>query len=396
MIPYILLFVAIISCHLLSNLPFFDKRKTLKTILVVWVPIVILIVLSTLKSNSIGNDTQGYFDEYQNARTATIQDLNRHLRNFEIGFRYLFIAFAKTGIPFKVFQLFIYSVIYVLLGIILQKKSKYPSFSIIIFCLWSWMIFNFSALRQGLADAISFFSLFLITCKFNKKYKNILIIFVSLALFGLSITLHISSAFFGIAFVLFAIKRFVPEYFGKITILIAVTIPFIFIFAPELYQVFFYLLKSNRYIPTQRSDAVELFILYYLILIAALIFSHNNKLTNKTNEISSKLFSKISFLKDDENNNDSRKEIDDYTSLSIAIFSIGVVIQSFSYVCDVMLRAANPFLLFAIIIIPNVIYKNKSKSLRVLAQIAVIALFFVVFYLDCYRPNYLHSFPYII
>lgn len=397
MIPYILVFFAIISCHFLSCLRFFQNKKKLKIIISVWAPIALLIVFSTIKSNAIGNDTIGYYNEYQVAKVESMSYLNNHLSNFEFGFRYLFIAFAKIGLPFKVFQLFVYSVIYILIGIILQKESKYPSLAIIIFCLWSWMMFNFSALRQGLSDTIAFFSLFLASRIFNKKYKNIIVIIVSLALLGLSCTFHRSSVFFAMAFVLLGLKRIVPEYFGKITLFITLLIPFIFILAPEFYQYIFYLLKTNKYIPTQRTDAIELFILYFAILIVALIFNSNNKLASKTNDLFSKTFSKVPLLKDEKDaQSNAESKTTDFTELAISIFSIGVIIQSFSTVCNVMLRAANPFLLFAIIFIPNVIYKNNSKSLRIFAQVAVIVLFLLVFYIDYYKTNYLHGFPYTI
>lgn len=394
MIIYLAFFLVLIACSIVGNLKIFSN-KLLKSIVMVWVPIALLILLSTLKPNSVGVDTAEYFKHYENSSSMDFSVAMQRLNSYEIGFRIMFITFAKIGLPFKVFQLVFYSIIYVLLGIVVLKESKYPILSFMIFALWSFMIFNFSGLRQGFADMISFFSLFLIFRKRNKIWKNILNLFISLALFGIAITFHTSSIAFIAAFVLFGFKKIFPEYFRKITICLIAAVPIIFFLSQEIYPFFFYLAKKNYYLPTDRSNTGGLFVLYYLILIFAFLFSKDNLISTKINNISDKITYKLSKKTIVESSEKAAaKPISDFTSLLIAVFAIGVIIESFSSVSYTITRLSNPFLMTSIILIPNIIERNKSKSLRIVAEIAVVLVFALVFYLDNYRINYLNCFPY--
>ena len=380
---------------MLGQASFIKNKKVLRIIITVWIPILFLILLSTLKANHVGIDTDGYYETYTLSKTESMDILNKHLRNYEIGFRYLLILSAKIGLPFKVFQLMIYLVIYILFGIIVQKEAKLPVLTIIIFCLWSWMIFNFSALRQGLSNMIAFFSLFLLTRKTEKVYKTVIKIVLSLILLGISYFIHKSSGLFILAFVIYLIQMLLPENFRKITIYFVAVIPIIFLLAPGLYQTLFYSLKINHYIPSQRDDAGELFILYFIILIFAITYTGNNVVRTKTNEFFDKLFSKFKiFRNDDLSNNTQVLESNSYTALLMMVFAIGTAIEAFSSVCYTLLRLETPFLFAGAILIPNVIAQNKSKALRACAEIVLVMLFFVIFYLDYYRTNYLHGFPY--
>lgn len=395
MIIYLLFFLFLIACSILGNLKLFTKNLFVKSIIVVWLPVLILILLSTIKSNSVGVDTAEYFEKYGRSSAMEIGIALEWLNSYEIGFRLMFVIFAKIGLPFKIFQLVLYSIIYTLLGIVVMRESKYPVLSFLIFALWSFMIFNFSGLRQGFADTVSVFSLFLVFRKRNKIWKNILNTIVSLSLLGIAISFHSSSIAFVAAFVLFGIKKLVPEYFRKITICLVVMLPIVYFLSPELYQYFFYLAKKNYYLPTERSNTGGLLIVYSLILIFALTFSRENIISNRTNSLFDNVANKLFRQKSNRSKETvGTKQVNDFTELLIAVFCIGVIIESFSSVSYTITRLSNPFLMTSIIMIPNIIEKNDSKALRIFAEVGVVLLFALIFYVDNYSINYLNCFPY--
>lgn len=276
----------------------------------------------------------------------------------------------------------------------MQKESKYPSLSIIIFCLWSFLIFNFSGLRQGLSDMISLLSLFVITRSFDKLWKNIIKVLVAFLIFVVSVSIHTSAAIFALAFILYFVQKMVPESFKKIISVMAAIIPFIFLFAAQLYQVFFYPLELNRYIPTQRSGVGELFLLYFAILIVGIVFYDQNKISVFLNNQFDKLTKEKKETEESEKGMCTEKNSDSFTLLLISVFAIGVIVQSFASVCFTMTRLGNPFLLTAVIFIPNVISNNKSKNLRISAQAVIVITLLLVFYVDYYKGNYLNGFPF--
>ena len=387
---YLLFFAILIMCHVLSHLSFFEKRNHLKNILAIWLPVICLILISTFKSNNVGTDTGSYFSSYKEALKSDDPYSLQQFQSYEIGFRYLFLTFAKYKIPFKIFQLFVYVFIYTLLGVVVRKESKYPCFSLLVFSLWSFMIFNFSGLRQAMADSLAFFSFFVLTRRFKKTLHTIICVVLSLVLFAISCTLHTSSIAFAIAFLLYGVFVLLPNSFHRIIVIMAIFVPFIFFLTPQLYELFFYILKINYYIPTERAGVGELFYLYYAILLFAMVFSTNNIVSIYVNN----WFDKIKFFRQKENLNTRDESISNYTLVLISAFLIGSIIQSFSAVCFTMTRLSNPFLLSVIIIVPNIIYRNKSKNLRIAAQFVFIVVLALVFLVDYYKGNYLNGFPY--
>ena len=216
---------------------------------------------------------------------------------------------------------------------------------------------------------------------------------IAAIIFALAISLHRSAAAFAVAFVILGILKIIPENFRKIIIFVAIFIPIVYFLSPELYQLVFYMLRINYYIPTDRINAGELFILYYLIFIFAILFSNKNIVSEYFNSFFKKLGNKLK-IKENTYKDDECNALSDYTTLLMCVFGVGVSIESFSSVCNTMLRFSSAFLLAVIVVVPNVISINKSKLLRLVAQIGIIAVLAIAFYLDYYRTNYLHGFPY--
>lgn len=389
MATYILSFLIMITCHILFVIFSYKKNRIIANIIGIWIPIVILIALSTLKSNSVGIDTNVYYNLYLEAKNEP-SIFTSNFNNFEIGFSLIFISFAKLNIPFKGFQFFLYSVIYLIFGYVLSKESKFPTFSIIIFCLWSWLFFNFSGIRQALSDMLCVFSAYFFLKKSNRKFINYLF---GIVFYLLAITMHKSAVIFLVGLPLIYYLKISKNSFKNLMLIIMPAIICIYFMAPEIYQFFYGFLGINYYIPVMRTGVGELFFFYYAILFVAIIFSTQNLLVNKINDFFNRIDIKNSILRN--SSEDSTDNFEIYTKGSIVLFSIGTIIQSFSYVCYSMTRFGNSFLILGCILIPNTIGKQKSKSLQIFAQVISIAVFVIIFYLDYYKTNQLNCIPYV-
>ena len=187
--------------------------------------------------------------------------------------------------------------------------------------------------------------------------------------------------------------KYARKQYFKILFGIAFVIPMVAFLAPEIYQLFFYSLNINYYIPTNRPGVGKLFLLYFLFFIGSIVLCKENKLTLLLNKLFGKIDNKNMLLsKNSVEKNDINENM--FFEVTIGCFSVGVMIYSFSTVCFSMLRLSNVFLLPATVFIPNLIYKQKSASLRLFGQLLLVFILMIVFYVDYYKINQLNGFPF--
>lgn len=125
-----------------------DKKKEIilrSSIALIW-------LICVLKKYTVGIDVPGYRKIYiMSANWPWFSFSNVY---FEEGYTLLMQLFSKNGIDFQVFNVFIYTVIYVPWYFFFKRYSKQPTMSIIIFICYQFWVFNMSGLRQAMAMSI--------------------------------------------------------------------------------------------------------------------------------------------------------------------------------------------------------------------------------------------------
>ena len=291
-----------------------------------------------------------------------------NIENIRFGiFEPLFFVFSKILkiLGFNYYALFfLYSfltILFILLGI--KKMTNYQAISFLFFLLVPGFFLNmFVEMRQMLAVAITFYSVAL----FLDKKKTWLLFAI------LSAMAHYSAIFFWLIFGF--IYKFLPKIYSLKIYAIFSILSFVFIgifkFDIQIFKTILPLLntapffqKYINYVNYRLEGGIEQVQfqffknIFYIVNLLFLVYIF--KLSNrKTNDIKDAMGRKIIFLN---------------------LLFIGVLILNITFYIAPISRAAYYFLIFQIVIIPNIIFDLKIKEVKVLILYSYFFIYLLMF-----------------
>ena len=166
-----------------------DFKKKRKRILAI--NVFFLWVICALKAPSVGIDIEGYKRVYE--ASAYWQWFDFSQVYYEEGYTVLMQLFSKLGADFQFFNAFVYTVIYVPWFVFLNRYTRQPTMSLLIYICYQFWVFNMSGLRQGMAMSICLIAFIIL----EKKSLRRIFLFVGFVL--IASTIHRSAIVFLIA-----------------------------------------------------------------------------------------------------------------------------------------------------------------------------------------------------
>lgn len=382
MIAYLMIFT---SVFILGSVPLlFRKKKKIIRIFATLLPILILYLLSVLKDDSVGIDTQQYLLLYNEAVDAPLSSIFSY-NGWEPLFSIFLVGFSKLHLPFRLFQAFIYLLVYLPLFFFMLKFDKAPGYSLLIFCFWSILIFNFSGLRQAVAMSFCLLSIIFL----NKR--KILGVVIGFACILIGCLFHITAITFFIVPLLFLFKK--PLKLAPYLIILSL---FIFCFSPLILLFVSRIIYSTDYVPILRPDAWETFFAYLLIAVFIVFCLTNNRILRRIDDVGLKIDSKITTKINSYNKIFVLEESNDDSifSILVLVFLIGTFFEAFILSSYAIPRISMYFTIIAPFSISHAIGKFKSTTAKLSLYVLIGTAFMIYFYFTYISPNYLNCVPY--
>lgn len=349
-----------------------DKQKQ-KTILL-YVTFLILFLVYTLRSLSVGRDFSGYELLYRMAAQKSLFDVDYVY--FESGYVLLQNLFSHAGLPFLVFLAFIDLVTLIPILMIVNRYSVRPIFSTLIFICYIYFEFNMTAIRQAMATSVCVLGFY---AALESKRFGILwyILFILLAA-----TIHRSALLCLIVLPCFFLSN-LSMFIGMLLLVASVALGF----RRQVLQFIGYLFHH-----TIRSSSIYFGWNYVFLLIMGLFFLLFMPHSNYSFLKSGKTGMKAGMYKLIRSTSDPEQRRVYVTCLMTEIYSVGLMV----YLIlgnDTVLRAAQ-YLLFPIwILIPNTIGSFRRR-VRIVSYIAFVVFFIVFFAKNTLIDNSFDIVPY--
>ena len=277
------------------------------------------------RTATVGVDTPRYVFVFENALWSEPQ--------YEIGYN-LFVKLLRTITPNENFFLFVVAAASLLpIGFAVFRLSKMPYLSWYVYICMFYFTFNFSGLRQSIAMALTFLAFYFL-CR-EKKLSAVL---CALA----AVLFHTSAVVFLVAFLLYYSKW--KKW--KIPVL-AVAYLAIFLLRAPIFRLMLRLLYEDYDLADTQAYT---WMLVNLALFFILLF--------------------LGF----------RTKDDRVAQFGLTVMSVGVAFFLLTSVGTNVVRAANYFSMYIILVCPNVI-KALNKQIRpiaVLLSVGVLTVFYVI------------------
>jgi hypothetical protein len=133
---------------------FLRKNQTKKKLLFFYILALLpMVLISSLKATTVGNDTQGYYDRYLGYSSKGFGEVVS-LTDEPLFFSISWLA-SNLHISWIVFLVVLYSISYFGYGFFLFRKSNHPVFSLLFLYCFGVFLFSISGLRQCIAMGIS-------------------------------------------------------------------------------------------------------------------------------------------------------------------------------------------------------------------------------------------------
>ena len=325
----------------------YNIRKKDNKIKMIFITISILqlILLQALKDINIGSDMGFYWQYVKEQLYVSFQDLD--FSRFEIGFKILTKIITMVTLN-QQNNLFIISFIATTsIGVVAYKYSKMPFLTILLYLSFGFYNFNFSGLRQAMAFGVVMFSY-----KYIQEKKLLKYIITML----LAISFHTSAIVF------------LPAYFLKNinltkqrVLLIALIDVIVFIFKKQIFNIISLFIYDNYTIVETNSYT---WMLMCLSIVAICLLFYNATVRKNENA----------------------------KSLYIYVI-IGASLMLFAPIANNILRIANYYLMFMILLIPEVMETMKNDKNKYLINFLVVAIAILI-YLDLLNGDAFNIVPY--
>ena len=353
---------------------FLIKKVALRNLLICIFFGLVLVLFSGLKSTSVGHDTLAYNTMYDYLAKSqwTIK-----YHNFEIGYVLLAELFAKIGLSFNVFCIFIYALIYFFISIFIYKTSRFPLLSFFALFGLEYFAFALSGQRQAISISIAIISLLFM----NKKgIKNL---FFSIVIILVSASFHRTSLFF----LIIPFIKIMRLKFGKNTFFYSILVFMVaFIFSKQIYQFFIFFFPTSAYLTIDNNGGGFFFML--LIIYCCIYFAYNNEmLPFLNNEQRNKIFKKDDLLVRD-------RTIENYKNLFFFAAMMAVFFYASSPASSSFSRVSLLFIIPFSVLISNAIIDNFSKKYALVLIAFSFVFFYLIYVFTIVRANYLEITPY--
>lgn len=334
-------------------IPYVIKDKNKKNIIVSWICFFILMLLFSLRHQSMGvdlgygarNGYLGSFDIIAQKSWKQVVELESYL-NYEKGF-VLLNKLISSIVNHRQFYLACCAFISIFpISYIIKKKSKIPTLSYLIYMGLPVFLILFSGLRQAIAIGICFYALKYLEDK--KIFKFAITVFIATMF-------HASARVFFIAYPLYYLKL---NNSGKVVSVLL--IPVVYIFRYQLFNVLSKIFR-NELIATD-TGAITLLIIFTLIYIFCLIFVKNDIKTNG------------------------------YRNL----FYIACICQVFSGLYSIAMRMGYYFMIVLILLLPAVICEFTGKKDRTLITCIIASCFLIFGLYSLSKISWAMTNPYIL
>lgn len=377
-----ILFIAFIN----QVLPNFKGKKVIYCILL-FAP---LIILCSFKDSSVGNDTAGYLASYHEFKNAT--SLKSISSGFEKGFVIYSYLLAQMNMPFSIYLLITYSIIFLPFILLSYKYFEFPSIIALSLYLFSFYNFAISALRQSMGIGICFigFYIFLRLRHKDNVWKYLKYVLLS-AFIALSYFFHKSSLTFILIIPLYIFKDKI-----KINYLLAIPLLLLTSFlSPYLYSNLGAFSEKLAYLAPTSSFFLNLgnstYFVFAIFSIATLI-SVNKKSYYYFNKINGLCSFQKSIISIDKASSSKCLDLSNFFYLGTFLY---LFIICFSQAGKVFIRIAMFILPFVFFMAHDLFVKAKNyKFVFIVCYVGYVLLLIIYFYFATYKSNYLHLFPY--
>ncbi len=339
---------------------------------------VVLFLIFALRAPSVGRDIAGYREMYEQLAKHSKYGVDTYWT--ERGYELLEIFFGRyLHADWQVFLAFCNGVSVLSYYLFIKKHSFDPSFSLLIYILMGYMIFDLSAVRTMLAIAICLF----VVPLFDKKgiWPPVVVIF---AVIMVATQIHSSAYIFFILYLLHKIP------INSISIFVFVALPlFFFAFRAQIIK-----WAINNFKTSTVDGGFSLggnAVLYSAVLVfAVIVFMISRSQSGMSLKNIGKTDSKT---KERFRLKDAFGNVDPTIMMSFRMVYAGTIFLIFTG-SNIFARMAQYGLLFIIILLPNVVARLESKS-RFLVKTLLIAFLLLYFYVLKVRTRELEFIPYM-
>lgn len=341
MIVYNVLLIALVSMALLLN--YFKTKKNNKVLKrnLFCILFSYMILILGLRDINIGLDVPGYIVYFKNVNNLSYLTLIND--SFEKGYKFLNVCIAFFTQNENIFLFIVSLLCLVPVGRFIYKYSEMPFLTTLIYISFNFYAFTFSGLRQAVAFAIVMISYDFII---KKKFSNYCICIMVAMLFHKTAFIFIPAYFF------YNIK--ISE---KIILLLAIVDIIIYIFRKTIMEfLVLYIFTDYGII---ESNAYSWFFLSFVLVTAGLMFYKNvTKIYPETNGL-------------------------------YMYVLLGVSMMLMTSIGSNVLRMANYYYIYIIILIPKIIKSFEEKYTRFILTFLIVILclgLFIWFYsIDAYH-----------
>lgn len=326
-----------------------------------WMCVTILMMLSALRGESVGNDTKTYINLFETYLTTPDADTR-----YEIGYVWLNKILGNISQNPQIIIITTSIFIFLSYGRFIYKYSKMPNLSLFIFFTFGYYTFAISGIRQSLAIAILFFGYKYII---EGKFTRFLLLIITASLF------HSTAIFFIPAYFTRNLKCTAKNILIILLMGLLATIAFTSI-TSVAFQLFaeYEHYNDGIYRGYIRMASILYAIIFLLITITGYNLLKGGRKTHHVNQSMTK--------KNDSDNN------------MIILVAIATAIYIISFNLNIFDRVALYYGVFAIIILPNTIFELKPSD-RLLGTIITVIFFFShTAFIILKRPLWNSSFPY--
>lgn len=326
-ILFFIIFSSIIYEFLIRK---YDKKNVLKVLF--FIDSAILIIFQCIRGFDIGTDVKNYLKFFDSAQIYGLRFIDGH--RFELGFKMFTYYFTKISTNKSLYL----SVISIFslgpLCYMIYKNSKQPFFSLMLYICLNFYAFTFSGLRQSIALAFVYISYF---CIKNRNLKLFTLLIIIAGLF------HKTAFVFLPAYFLYKIKLN-----KKVVISLVALDILVFVFKEKIFN----LLIINFYDSYELVETSAYMWTIFCILVL--------------------IFCSLFYKKTVKNNVDAN-------GLYIFLWT-NVTILLFTTVGTNVLRIANYYCSFIVLLIPEVIYMIDNAKLRILFKYGFIIVTIILFF----------------
>lgn len=366
MIIYYGLIAYVLLIPLLARFFYSDYDKRKKTTL--FLSIMGIFLLFSLRATSVGRDISGYEDIYNQMQYVTWNNFD--VSWMEWGYELIMMVFVHIfHASFQTFMIYVYAFIFSSYYFLIKRHSSDPSFSILVYICFIFLTFDMSAVRNAIALAIC---LYAVPVAYKKGLRSMLLFFATCIIAS---QVHVSAYIFILFYFIIRIEG------TKISAILYAGFPVILLlFRTQLYVLINTHLRSvsesNITIGGIGSFYIAILMFAYIII---LLGRKQNGFNYKSHEMV-------------DNGSEYSSIFSSDVSTYFHLVYVGVVIMLFAS-GTVLTRMAHYFQIFIIILIPNCTAKLDEKS-RILIKMLFFAFLIWFFWKYTLIANPLDTVPY--